>query len=319
MKAAVYYEYGSPEVVKVLEIETPKPGEKEILLKVHAGTVNRTDCGFRSAEYFISRFFSGLFKPKFKVLGCEFAGEVVETGAGVTRFKVGERLFGFNDARFGAHAEYMILKEQEAMARIPDGMGYEEAAALTEGAHYALCDINALGLQAGDRVLVNGATGAIGSAAVQLLKYFGMEVTAVCPTRHVETVKGLGADRVIDYLKEDFTKLKEPFDAVFDAVGKSRFRFCKGILKPDGRYVSTELGPNSENVWLALLAPFMKGKKVLFPLPSTRQQDLDLIKELAETGKFKPLIDRHYDLDKIVDAYRYVETGMKTGNVIIKI
>lgn len=281
--------------------------------------MNRTDCGFRSAEYFISRFFSGLFTPKFRVLGCEFAGEVAETGPGVKRFKVGDRLFGFNDARFGAHAEYMIVKAHEPMAIIPDGMPYEVAVALTEGAHYALCDINALGLQPGDRVLVNGATGAIGSSAVQLLKYFGMQVTAVCSTAQVDLVMGLGADRVIDYKKEDFTQLKESFDAVFDAVGKSRFRFCKRILKSNGRYVSTELGPNSENIWLALLAPFYKGKKVLFPIPLTKQQDIDLIKELAETGKFKPLIDRHYSLNDIVEAYRYVETGMKNGNVIITI
>ncbi len=319
MKAAVYKKYGPPEVVQVLEIPKPVAGDKELILKVHAGTVNRTDCGFRSAVYFISRFFSGLFVPKIPVLGCEFAGEVESVGKSVTRFKPGDKLFGFNDARFGAHAEYMLLKDTDVLAKIPEGTTYEEAAALTEGGHYALCDINAMNVQPGQHILVNGATGAIGSAAVQLLKYFGVKVTAVCSSTHSDKVKHLGADVVIAFETEDFTKSNVKYDAVFDAVGKSSFGKCKSILKTNGLYVSTELGKNSENIWRAILGKITGGQRILFPIPITRQEDIDLLKTLFEQGKFKPLIDRTYQLSEIVEAYRYVETGQKTGNVILKL
>lgn len=319
MKAAVYYKYGPPEVVKLTDLPKPVPGDMEILLKVHASTVNRTDCGFRSAEYFISRFFSGLFQPKFHVLGCEFAGEVESIGKMVNRFKPGDKIFGFNDAKFGGHAEYLLLKDTDALAMIPEGMNYAEAAALTEGGHYALTDIYAMQAKPGQHILVNGATGAIGSAAVQLLKHFGVHVTAVCASQHMDKVKLLGADLVIDYQKEDFTKLSTRFDAVFDAVGKSSFGKCKPLLKPNGLYVSTELGKNSENIWRAMLGKLLGGKRILFPIPFTKQQDIDLLKELAEAGKYKPLIDRIYSLDEIVEAYRYVETGQKVGNVVLKI
>lgn len=317
MKAAVYKKYGPPEVVKVIDLPKPIPGDKDILLKVHASTVNRTDCGFRSAEYVISRLFSGLLKPKFHVLGCEFAGEVEAVGKMVNRFKPGDRLFGFNDAHFGGHAEYLLLNDTDVMALIPEGMKYDEAAALTEGGHYALCDIYAMQVKPGQNILVNGATGAIGSAAVQLLKHFRAQVTAVCSSKHVEKVKTLGADHVIDFQKQDFTQLPVQFDAVFDAVGKSSFGNCKPLLKPNGLYVSTELGKNSENIWRAMLGKLLGGKRILFPIPSTRQEDIDLLKELAESGKYKPLIDRSYTLEEIVEAYRYVETGQKVGNVIL--
>ncbi len=319
MKAAVYKKYGPPEVVKVIDLPKPIPGDKDILLKVHASTVNRTDCGFRSAEYVISRLFSGLLKPKFHVLGCEFAGEVEAVGKMVNRFKPGDRLFGFNDAHFGGHAEYLLLNDTDVMALIPEGMKYDEAAALTEGGHYALCDIYAMQVKPGQNILVNGATGAIGSAAVQLLKHFRAQVTAVCSSKHVEKVKTLGADHVIDFQKQDFTQLPVQFDAVFDAVGKSSFGKCKPLLKPNGLYVSTELGKNSENIWRAMLGKLLGGKRILFPIPSTRQEDIDLLKELAESGKYKPLIDRSYTLEEIVEAYRYVETGQKVGNVVIDI
>lgn len=180
MKAAVYERYGPPEVVQIRQTEKPVPKENEVLIKVHAATVNRTDCGFRSAEYFIVRFFSGLLKPRNRVLGCEFAGEIETTGKAVTRFKPGDRVFGYNDSKFGAHAEYMILAEHDAMSTIPSGISYEEAAPITEGAHYALCDIRAAKIRSKQEILVNGGTGAIGSAAIQLLKYFDADVTAVC-------------------------------------------------------------------------------------------------------------------------------------------
>lgn len=319
MKAAIYTKYGAPEVVRVVEIDKPIPKAGEILLKVHASTVNRTDSGFRSAEYFISRLFSGLFKPKFPILGSEFAGKIEAVGERVTLWKVGDRIFGFNDVKFGGHAEYMVLSENEAFARIPEGFTYSQAAPLTEGAHYALCDIRAAKVQPGQQVLVYGSTGAIGSAAVQLLKYFGATVTAVCSTPNVELVRSLGADRVVDYLTEDFTKTDERYNLVFDAVGKSSLWQCKPLLKKGGVYVSTELGRHSENIFLALFTPLFCSKKVLFPIPVVNQKDIEFLRELVEKGKFKPVIDREYHLEQIVEAYRYVDTGQKTGNVIVTI
>jgi NADPH:quinone reductase-like Zn-dependent oxidoreductase len=319
MKAAIHKKYGPPEVVSVMEVEKPVPKDNEILIKVFATTVNRTDCGFRSANYFISRFFSGLFKPKQKTLGNEFAGEIVSTGNNVTLFKIGDKVFGYNDSKFGAHAEYMALSENDAITIIPKDLSYEEAAAITEGGHYALCDIRSAKIKRGQYVLVYGATGAIGSAAVQLLKYFGANVTAVCNTKNVELVKSLGADVVIDYTIQEFTKTDQRFDFVFDAVGKTSFGACKPILTEKGIYISTEFGKSGENVFFALVTPLLGRKKVLFPLPTINKEDVIFLKELVESGKFKPVIDRKYSLDKIVEAYMYVETGQKIGNVVITI
>ncbi len=317
MRAVIYTEYGPPEAAKLMEIEKPTPKENELLIKVFATTVNRTDCGFRSADYFIVRFFSGLFRPKNKTLGNEFAGEIVEVGKNVTSFKIGDRVFGYNDIQFGAHAEYMIMAESGPITSLPENLTYEDAAPITEGGHYALCDLRVAKLKSGQKILINGATGAIGSAAVQLAKYFGAEVTAVCDTKNVELIKSLGADIVVDYCKEDFTKTSQQFDIVFDAVGKSSFRQCKPILNKKGIYMSTELGKNSENVFLALITPLLGNKKVIFPIPTILKEDVIFLKELVETGKYKPIIDRRYRLDQIVEAYKYVETGQKIGNVLI--
>ncbi|MCC5928766.1 MAG: NAD(P)-dependent alcohol dehydrogenase [Cyclobacteriaceae bacterium] len=317
MKAAVYDSYGPPEVVKIADIPRPEPSAQQVLVKVHAGTVNRTDCGFRSAEYFITRLFSGLFNPKIKVLGCEFAGVVESVGDKVEKFAPGDKVFGFNDMHWGGHAEYILLQEKDAFTHIPPGLSMDMAAALTEGAHYALCYIRAAKIKQGDKVLVNGGTGAIGSAAIQLLKYFGANVTAVCDTEYMQVVADLGADRVIDYTKEDFTQLNESFDMVFDAVGKSTFGKTKRLLKKNGKYASTELGPRGENPFLALLGTLKKGKKVLFPLPFIRLDDVEFIAKISAEKRFSPLIDRAYSLDQIVDAYRYVDSGQKRGNVII--
>lgn len=317
MRAIIYTEYGPPEVVKLMEVKKPTPKEKEVLIKIFATTVNRTDCGFRSAEYFIVRFFSGLLRPKNKTLGNEFAGEIEVIGKNVTSFKVGDKVFGYNDIKFGAHAEYMIMAENEAITTIPTNLTYEEAAPITEGGHYALCDLRAAKIKSGQKILINGATGAIGSAAVQLAKYFGAEVTGVCDTKNVELIKSLGADAVVDYTKQDFTKTNQTYDIIFDAVGKSSFRQCKPILNKRGIYMSTELGKNSENIFLALTTPLLGGKKVLFPIPTITKEDVVFLKELVETGKYKPVIDRRYTLEQIVEAYKYVETGQKTGNVLI--
>ena len=317
MKAALHFNYGPPEVVQVMDIPKPEPKENELLIKVFATTVNRTDCGFRSAEYFVSRFFSGLFKPNNKILGSDFAGVVEATGKSVTAFKIGDKVFGFNDVTFGGHAEYLVIKETASIATIPEGVSFETAAAITEGSHYALCDIRAAKVKSGDDVLVYGATGAIGSAAVQLLKHFKANVTAVCNTKNVGLVKSLGADGVIDYQTEDFTKTTQQFDFIFDAVGKSSFAQCKPLLKPIGIYISTEPGKNGDNIWKALLTPLTGGKRVLFPLPTISKSDVEFLKQLVENGEFKPVLDKHYSLDQIVEAHRYVESQQKTGNVII--
>lgn len=317
MRAAINTKYGPPEVVQLLDVEKPTPKENEVLVRVHATTVNRTDCGFRSAEYFISRFFSGLLRPKFHTLGNEFAGVIEAVGPGVKLFTVGDRVFGYNDESFGAHAEYLTLAEQAAIAIMPGNFTYEQAAPLCEGSHYALCSLRAAQVQSGHNVLVYGATGAIGSAAVQLAKHLGATVTAVCATPNVALVKSLGADVVIDYTKQDFTKTDQIFDFVFDACGKSSFTACKPLLTKNGIYISTELGYRGANIWLALTTPFLGGKKVLFPIPTITKADVLFLKELAETGRFKPVFDRLYPLEKIVEAYRYVETGQKIGNVVI--
>jgi len=319
MRAAVYTKYGSPEVVKLMEVEKPVPRETEILVKVFASTVNRTDCGFRSAEYFISRLWSGLLHPRNKILGCEYAGQVEEIGSKVSLFKIGDRVFGYNDKKFGGHAEYVAVTETDAITKIPDKLSYEEAAPITEGAHYALCNIRASKIRKGHNALVYGATGAIGSAAVQLLKHMEVKVTAVCNTKNLELIKSLGVFEVIDYQTQDFTKTETGFDFIFDAVGKSSFKICKPLLNNSGIYISTELGKHAENIFLALVTPLVGSKKVLCPIPSFKKEDLGYMKKPVETGGFRPIIDRTYRLEEIVQAHEYVETGQKTGNIVITI
>jgi NADPH:quinone reductase-like Zn-dependent oxidoreductase len=319
MKAAVNTSYGPPDVVRISEVAKPTAKDNEILVKVHATTVNRTDCGFRSAKPFIVRFFTGLVRPRVTILGNEFAGDVEAVGGGVTSFRVGDRVFGFSGATFGAHAEYLAIPEDGLLATMPANATYEEAAPGTEGSHYALSLIRAAKIRRGHDVLVNGATGAIGSAAVQLLKHLGAGVTATCGTEHVELVRGLGADRVIDYTAEDFTRDERRYDMVLDAVGKSSFGRCRRLLKPRGIYLSTDLGPLSQNPILALTTPLFRGRKAMFPLPANDPGMARYFKGLIESGAFKPLIDRRYSLDRIVDAYTYVETGQKIGNVVITV
>lgn len=319
MKAAIHTQYGPPEVVEVKDVQKPIPKENEVLVKVYASTVNRTDAGFRSAEYFVSRFWSGLFRPKQQTLGCEFSGVIAAIGSEVQSFKIGDKVFGYNDIHFGGHAEYMTIAENDAITTLPHNLDFYEAAAITEGAHYALNYIKAFNIQPEQEILVYGATGAIGSAAVQLLKHFQARVTAVCNTKNIELVSSLGADVVIDYQTQDFTDTSTKFPFIFDAVGKSSFGQCKPLLTDKGVYVSTELGKNAENIFYALTTPILGGKRVLFPIPTISKDDVNFLKSLVEQGKFKPVIDREYSLDEIVEAYKYVETGQKTGNVIIRI
>jgi NADPH:quinone reductase-like Zn-dependent oxidoreductase len=319
MKAIVYTKYGTPEVAKLMEVSKPTLKDNEVLIKVYSSTVNRTDSGFRSAEYFISRFWSGLLRPKCQILGSEFAGIIEEIGNNVTTFKKGDKIFGYNDKTFGGHGEFLTIAENDAITILPNNLNFDEAAPITEGAHYSLNSIKASKIENGQNVLVYGATGAIGSSAVQLLKHFGANVTAVCNTKNVELIKSLGADIVIDYQRQDFTKTENKFHFIFDAVGKSSFKQCKPLLTEKGIYISTELGKNVENLFFALTTPILGGKKVLFPIPTINKEDVIFLKELVEKGKYKPVIDRHYKLDQIVEAYKYVENGQKTGNVVLKI
>jgi NADPH:quinone reductase-like Zn-dependent oxidoreductase len=319
MRAAVRTRYGPPDVVRVVEVEKPAAKDNEVLVRVHATTVNRTDCGLRAAKPFIYRFFLGLRRPRLTVLGNEFAGLVEAVGTGVRSFEVGDRVFGFSGTWFGAHAEYLTMPEDGLLATMPADLSYEEAAPSTEGSLYALSLIRTAKLQRGQGVLVNGATGAIGSAAAQLLRDMGAVVTAVCGAEHMELVRGLGADRVIDYTAEDFTRDERRYDVVMDAVGKSSFGRCRRLLKPGGLYLSTDLGPLSQNPVLALVTPLFGGRRVRFPIPRQDQGTVTYLKERIESGAFKPLIDRRYRLDQIVEAYRYVEAGRKVGNVVITI
>lgn len=319
MKGIVHTQYGPPEVAQLKEVPKPTPKDTEVLIKVHASTVNRTDAGFRSAEYFVSRFWSGLFRPKYQTLGCEFAGVIEEIGKSVTTFRKGDKVFGYNDKTFGGHAEYLTISESDAVTIMPHNLSFNEAAPITEGAHYALNNIRASKIKKGQNALVYGATGAIGSSAVQLLKHFGVNVTAVCNTKNINLLKALGADLVIDYQTQDFTNTDIKYHFIFDAVGKSSFGQCKPLLTEKGIYISTELGKNAQNIFYALSTSFSDGKKVLFPIPSITKADVIFLKELAENGEFKPVIDRQYKLDQIVEAYQYIETGQKTGNVVITI
>ena len=315
MRAFVHTSYGPPEVLKLEVVPDPVPGDNEILVKVCAATVNRTDDGLVRANYFISRFFTGLFRPKNNISGSEFSGRVEATGKGVSLFKPGDKVFGFSE--FGAHAEYLKMAEDGAVAIIPEGMSFEEASPLTEGSHYALNFIRAANIQAGQQVLIYGATGAIGSAALQIIRAIGAEVTAVCNTRNIGLIKSLGADEVIDYTKQDFTRINKTFHVVIDAVGKSSFKACKPLLKEGGIYISTDLGYMAQNPFLALITPLFGGKKVLFPIPAIDSEMIHYLRDLAGSGKFKPVIDRVYNFEEIPEAFRYVNTGQKTGNVVI--
>ncbi|MFD9324430.1 NAD(P)-dependent alcohol dehydrogenase [Streptomyces sp. NPDC060065] len=319
MKAAAQSRYGPPDVVRIATVDKPSIGDLDVLVQVHATTVNRTDCAYRAARPFFMRLLTGLARPRRPVLGTEYAGVVEAVGSGVTAFSVGDRVFGYNEGTFGTHAEYLSVPHSGAIATMPGGVTFEEAAPGTEGSHYALAFLRTAGVRAGQDVLVHGATGGIGSAAVQLLKQQGAVVTAVCDTAHLDLVKGLGADRVVDYTVQDFTRDEQRYDAVFDAVGKSTFGRCRRLLKPRGVYLSSELGPWCQNLLLPLVTPLFRGRKVRFPFPKQDQEMVRYFRDLMEAGEFRPVIDRRYPLEQIVDAYRYVETGQKIGNVVITV
>ena len=319
MKAIVCTKYGPPDVLQLKEIEKPTPKDNEVLIKIFAATVNRTDCAILRAKPFIMRFFTGLFKPNNPILGTEFSGEIEDVGKNVSSFKAGDKVFGFDDKGLGSHAQYMTILEDNSLTKIPENITYEQAASSIEGAHYAYNIIKKVDLKNGQKILVNGATGGIGSAAVQFLKYFGVNVTAMCNGENFDLVKSLGADKVIDYTKEDFTIGDQKYNFIFDAVGKSSFAKCKPLLQPDGAYISTELGYMAQNIFFALLTPVIGNKKVIFPIPTDLRGSVSFIKKLMEKDQFNAVIDRKYPLERIADAYRYVEQGQKIGNVVITV
>jgi NADPH:quinone reductase-like Zn-dependent oxidoreductase len=315
VKAIVYDRYGPPEVLRVDEVDQPVPKDDEVLVRVHATTVNRTDCHIRAADPFLWRFFgAGLLRPKQRILGRELAGEVEALGAAVTAFALGDRVFG---GRSGANAEFVCVREGGLLAHIPSGVSFEEAAAVPDGALSALTCLKRMDLREGKRILVYGASGSIGTAGVQLAKHFGADVTAVCNTKNLELVRSLGADRVIDYTQEDFTKNGERYHVVFDAVGKHSFRRCRGSLEPGGLYISTD---GLHNFVLSLVTSRIGDKKVLLPIsPRPTRKDVVFLRELIEAGKYRAVIDRTYPLEEVVEATRYVETRQKTGNVVLTV
>jgi NADPH:quinone reductase-like Zn-dependent oxidoreductase len=315
VKAVVFDRYGSPEVLRVDEVERPAPKDDQVLVKIHATTVNRTDCGLRAAEPFMTRFFTGLRRPKRRILGSELAGEVEAVGAAVTEFAVGDQVFGAGG--FGAHAEYVCRRESGPLAHKPDGVGFEDAAAVLDGAIIALACLSKADLHPGRSILVYGASGSIGTAAVQLARHFGADVTAVCNTKNLELVRSLGADRVIDYTQEDFTQNGETYDVIFDSVGKHSFRRCRRSLKPGGQMFETDLGFMWHVPPLALVTRWVGDRRLRLAVPQYTKDDVLFVKRLMEAGEYRAVIDRRYPLEQVVEATRYVETGQKTGNVVL--
>ena len=318
MKAVVQDRYGPPEVLRVADIERPVPKDDEVLIRVHASTVSQSDTHVRGAHPFFWRFLLGLRRPRWRTLGVELAGEVEGVGAAVSEFSVGDHVFG--TSWFGAHAEYICLKESAALARKPAGMSFEEAAAICDGAMQALATLRAADVRAGQRIVIYGASGSLGTAAVQLARELGAHVTAVCNTDNVELVRSLGADEVVEYLREDFTKNGQTYDAIIDAVGKYAFHWGKRSLRPGGVYVETDLGPHKlETIAMAIVSRWAGRKRLKFAGGRKAKKDVLFMKELIEAGKYRAVIDRRYPMDQVVEAHRYVETWQKTGNVVLMI
>ena len=320
MKAAIVERYGPPDVVHIGDAPKPVPAPDQVLVRVHATTVNRTDCGeLRPHPLLLGRLLYGLFRPKRRIFGLDFAGVVETVGTNVASFKIGDRVFGMCPSRSdGAHADYVCVRESGAIAPMPPDRPFGEAV-VCEGAFYADAGLSKFGVGKGHRILVYGASGAIGSAAVQLAKASGAHVTAVVATRHIEIIRSLGPDDVVDYTEDDLSQFPDKFDFVFEAVGKeSYFRF-RPLLKPQGVFLATDLGPRGENLPLMLWSMITGNNRVLVPLPyrHSGQAFVRKMKALMESGKFRALVDRTYPFGSIAEAYRYVETGQKTGIVVI--
>lgn len=325
MQAIVYTEYGAPDVLHLKnDVEKPTPKANELLIKVHATSVTTGDCNIRGFVFvpngfkLMTRLAFGLQKPRKSILGVEFAGEVAAVGTEVTRFKVGDQVFGIDGSDLGAYAEYKCVSETKGVVLKPEDLAYEEAVALPNGSLTAYTFLKKIGdLQSGEKILIIGASGSIGTAAVQLAKHFGAEVTGVCSGRNAELVKGLGADHVIDYMQDDFTQNGKTYDIIFDTVGKSSFPASKDSLAPTGRYLASAAGIGTFGQMLR--TSIFGKKKVLAGVSSESQEDLIVIKDLVEAGHLKPVIDRSYPMTEIVEAHRYVDSGRKRGNVVITI
>jgi NADPH:quinone reductase-like Zn-dependent oxidoreductase len=320
MKAIVCPRYGPPEVLEVRDVKKPVPKAKEILVRVHATAVTATDPVMRKGEPFIVRFFTGLTKPIHPIPGDVFAGEVEEVGRDVTRFKKGDQVFGATGTSLGAQAEYVCLPETAALAVKPLNLSYEDAVCIVDGGLGALELMRKAGIRKGQDVLVNGASGSVGTFAIQLARHFGTEVTAVCSTTNLELVKSLGADRVIDYTREDFTRSGQRYDLIFDVVTKSSFSRCRGVLKPGGTYIPT--APSGGHLLSVLWTRLFGSRKALMAAPglmppAERAKDLVFLSGLFEQGKLRSVIDRTYPLEQIAEAHRYVEEGHKKGNVVL--
>ena len=318
MKAAVSARYGSPDVLEICEVPKPRPGAGEVLVRIHATTVSRTDDGMLRPHPFFIRLAAGLFKPKCTILGMDFAGEVAAIGANVTSYKPGERVFGMSPDKYGAHAQYLCVPEHGQIATMPEGAHFHEVV-VCEGAWYAYNCLKWLGIKSGDHLLIYGASGAIGTAALQLAKSYGAHVTTIVGTRHLELANLLGADKTIDYTKEDFTQIAGPFDHVLDAVGKTTFFQCRGLMKPTARYATTDLGPFWQNLMLAFWSFVTANNRVNIPFPKLESGFVLTLRDLIKARKLRAVVDRRYPLEEIDDAYRYVETGQKTGIVVIDI
>jgi NADPH:quinone reductase-like Zn-dependent oxidoreductase len=318
MRAVVHDRYGPPEVLRVEDVERPTPAADEVLVRVHASSVTRGDAmGVRHEEYRFARVFTGIRRPRNPRLGTEFAGVVEEVGDTVRELRVGDEVFG---ARKGANAEYVTVGESGVIAPKPPALTFEQAAAVPDGSLLALTCLRPGEPLRGKSVLVYGAAGSVGTAAVQLLlHHFGAEVTAVCDTKDVEVVRALGPRAVLDRLRDDFTKSGETYDVVFDAVGKLSFRRCRRTLEPGGIYISMDLGFLYHLPLLGLATRLVGSRRARLGVGRYRKEDLLVVKELVDDGKYRPVIDRSYDLDEIVEAVRYVERGQKTGNVVLRV
>ena len=320
MKAIVQDRYGPPEVLHVEEIERPSPNDDEVLIRVRASTVTQSDTHVRAAYPIFWRLFAGFRRPKWTTLGVEFSGEVEAIGAAVTEFKVGDAVFGGPSTWFGTHAEYICVRERAPLALKPEGMSFEEAAAVCDGASQALGTLRVADAREGRRIVIYGASGSLGTAAVQLAKHFGAHVTAICNTKNVDLVRSLGADEVVDYLQEDFTKNGQTYDAIIDAVGKYSFRRGRRALKPGGVYVATDGGRFLiETLALVVVTRWVGSKRVRGAFGRRTKQEVQFLKELIEAGEYRAVIDRRYPMEQVAEAHRYVETWQKTGNVVLTV